>query len=469
MGAETQEGVEVSFFELDRLFMQSAKALRRKQRRQRRRERAGIGGSGDEDRSRSPVKGRWLAKKVAGLGGFTGKVDKVARTVIVTGVPESVDEKALFKHFSKCGTVSDVRRQLTRHQYHTGIVIVEFAEDDAINRACNMPAPHNALNGTELQVKRADDQIPKPDAEGAPMRTIMTRQQFTQQVLSQIKAGEMGTTGEASGPNMRKLYIKNLRPVVTEEDMRGIFKPFGEFDTFEMGNQECWITFMSHNDASDAMGSMQGFQLVAQELQIVLQSASVTPAAVPSMSKPPPVVPPVQPMDLKNDTDFGATGASMNPLHSRIELMKKLMTSHQQQGVPAVVGFEDGTTAAQAQAIASAAVPPTPKPGTPLSKTLLLQNMFTASTVDLEKDPKFYEEIREDTHDECAKFGRVLHVTVDPRGSTGLIYVLFEVPSQRQAAEVALNGRWFEGKKIIANGIDDSIWQDLAAQQAHGA
>jgi len=32
------------------------------------------------------------------------------------------------------------------------------------------------------------------------------------------------------------------------------------------------------------------------------------------------------------------------------------------------------------------------------------------------------------------------------------------------AGEMALNGRWFEGKKIIAMGIDDSIWQDLAAQ-----
>mmetsp|Transcript_2721 Transcript_2721/g.6352 ORF Transcript_2721/g.6352 Transcript_2721/m.6352 type:complete len:128 (-) Transcript_2721:52-435(-) len=112
----------------------------------------------------------------------------------------------------------------------------------------------------------------------------------------------------------------------------------------------------------------------------------------------------------------------------------------------------------------AAAVPPTPKPGTAVSRTLLLQNMFAPSTVNLRKDPRFYEEIREDTHDECAKFGKVLHVTVDPRGSTGLIYVLYETPQQRMAAELALNGRWFEGKKIVALGIDDSIWQALAAQ-----
>merc|ERR1719433_660791 len=117
-----------------------------------------------------------------------------------------------------------------------------------------------------------------------------------------------------------------------------------------------------------------------------------------------------------------------------------------------------------AAATTNSSVPPTPKPGTAVSRTLLLQNMFAPSSVNLRKDPKFYDEIREDTHDECAKFGKVLHVTVDPRGATGLIYVLYETPQQRMAAELALNGRWFEGKKIVALGIDDSIWQALAAQ-----
>merc|ERR1711972_491426 len=101
---------------------------------------------------------------------------------------------------------------------------------------------------------------------------------------------------------------------------------------------------------------------------------------------------------------------------------------------------------------ASAALPPTPKPGGATSRTLLLQSMFSPTNVNLSKDPRFYEDIREDTHEECSKFGKVLHVTVDPRGASGLIYILFEVPAQRQAAEMALNGRWFEGKKIAAAG-----------------
>merc|ERR1719436_25063 len=154
-----------------------------------------------------------------------------------------------------------------------------------------MPPPFNEILGATVTVKRADAQLAKSQA--APKR-MMTRQQFTQQVLSGLKTG--ATAGDASGPNMRKLHIKNLRPVVTEEDMRGIFKPFGDFEDFKMGSEECWITFVGHNDAQDAMGSMQGFQLVGQELQIALQ-----PVANPN---PAITAPPEMPaLDLKGDTD----------------------------------------------------------------------------------------------------------------------------------------------------------------------
>mmetsp|Transcript_76322 Transcript_76322/g.223793 ORF Transcript_76322/g.223793 Transcript_76322/m.223793 type:complete len:478 (-) Transcript_76322:49-1482(-) len=464
MGGDPLDFADISFLELDRLFTQSARTLRRKQLRKRRREREIKGDQSSSSPSRSPARRPLRGGRAApGFGGFTGSVEKVEKTVVVTNVPMSADEKTIFAHFSKCGTVSDVRIVRNRQENPTGTVIVEFGEDEGVTRACALPPPHNDINGTIVSVKRADAQLAKPNP--APKR-MMTRQQFTQQVLSGLKTG--ATVGETSGPNMRKLHIKNLRPVVTEEDMRGIFKPFGDFEAFQMGNQECWITFQNHNDAQDAMTSMQGFQLVGQELQIAMQAAA---APMPAIA----AAPPPETLDFKTDSDFGATGAAGTPLHNRIELMKKLLSSHSQQGVPTVVGMAVPGNAAPtppppstpAPAMA-AAVPPTPKPGTAVSRTLLLQNMFSPSAVNLRKDPRFYEEIREDTHDECAKFGKVLHVTVDPRGATGLIYVLYETPQQRMAAEMALNGRWFEGKKIVALGIDDSIWQALAAQAQGG-
>eukprot|EP00425_Heterocapsa_triquetra_P023634 CAMPEP_0195100844 /NCGR_PEP_ID=MMETSP0448-20130528/64766_1 /TAXON_ID=66468 /ORGANISM="Heterocapsa triquestra, Strain CCMP 448" /LENGTH=317 /DNA_ID=CAMNT_0040136065 /DNA_START=50 /DNA_END=1000 /DNA_ORIENTATION=- len=306
----------ISFFELDRLFSKSARALRRRQKRQRHRD-SKVDGSGS-DRSRTPPR-RLLGRSgraQTGFGGFTGSVEKVERTVVVAGVPLTADEKTLFTHFSRAGTVEDVMVVYSRFNKPTGTVIVEFAEDEAVTRACAMPPPLNEILGIAVKATRADAQLKKSNP--APKR-MMTRQEFTQQVLSGLKTG---VGAEPSGPNLRKLHIKNLRPVVTEEDMRGIFKPFGEFETFQMGTQECTIVFQNHNDAQDAMSSMQGFQLVGQELQITLQSVAVATPPAPAAAAP------VQDpnINLVNDSDFGATGTGAN-LNNRIEVMKKLMSS----------------------------------------------------------------------------------------------------------------------------------------------
>lgn len=403
-------------------------------------------------------------------GGFTGVVDKLEKTVVVTGVPQQAEERALFRHFAKCGPLLDIRVVRNKHDVPTGTVIVEYAEEDSVNRACSLQPPHSDFMGVPVVFKRADAQLTKKSAQ----KSIMTRSQLTQQVLSGLKAGG----SSESGPNMRKLHIKNLRPVVTEEDMRGIFKPFGDFAAVKMGQNECWITFETHNDAQDAMGSMQGFQLVGQELQITLQ------AAEPSFSVPAVPPPPMRErIDTKHDSDFGATG-TMAGMGNRLELMKKLAGAHSSTGVPMVVAAAGsgphqltnllpppppGVPPPPAVPTPPSQAPPPYTLGGPTSRTLLLTGMFEPTTVNLAQEPKFYEEIREDTHEECQKFGKVLHVTVDPRGSEGRIYVLYENPGQRQAAEAALNGRWFEGRKILAIGIEDSIWQALAAQSAPGA
>jgi len=461
---DVSEVAELSFFELDKLFTQAARTLKRKRKKQiQQREQDGLEADSEEELQDEPTNKRALrgAKLAHNFGGFSGHVVKVERTAIAAGCPAGADEKTLFKHFARCGTVIDLQILKNRHDLHTGIVLVEFDHDDSVNRAAALPPPFNEIQGVPTVVKRADLQVIR---KGEQPKRMMTREQFTKQVLQGLKA----SPDDLSGPNMRKLHIQNLRPVVTDEDMRGIFKPFGEFDTFEMGSQECWITFKTNSDANDAMSSMQGFQLVGQELKISLHAG---PAQIPSMSKaglPPP--PPNLDLDLKGDSDFGATGTG-GALQNRVQLMKKLMSSHQAGGIPTVVGNKAPSSGPAPPPPPGApppgsvaAMPPAPKPGGPTARTLLLQNMFSPLSVDLAKEPNFYNELREDTHEECSNFGKVVHVTVDPRGATGLIYILFEAAQMRSAAEMSLNGRWFEGKKILAEGIDDSIWQALAAQ-----
>mmetsp|Transcript_31280 Transcript_31280/g.57265 ORF Transcript_31280/g.57265 Transcript_31280/m.57265 type:complete len:331 (-) Transcript_31280:58-1050(-) len=318
---------DISFFELDKLFTESARTLRRRQRRRRQKEQqqAGGGGAAGQSRSRSrphPLRRhRFGGRELPQTGGFTSKVEKVERTVVVTGAPVTADERAFVKHFVRCGTIFDVKIVRTPKDKPTGVVIIEFVEEESAVKACSMLPPHNEMLGTIPQVKRADTQIKK---DAAPKR--MTRAQVTQQVLS-------GLRSIPTGPNMRKLHIKNLRPVVTEQDMRGIFKPFaaGDFEKFQMGDQECWITYESHSDAQDAMSSMQGFSLVGQELQIAMLAAEPLPETQPVIPVAPVASEPPQPepMDLKGDTDFEGTASFGSGNAGRIELMGKLLASRE--------------------------------------------------------------------------------------------------------------------------------------------
>eukprot|EP00933_Yihiella_yeosuensis_P071473 TRINITY_DN79679_c0_g1_i1.p1 TRINITY_DN79679_c0_g1~~TRINITY_DN79679_c0_g1_i1.p1 ORF type:complete len:465 (+),score=96.31 TRINITY_DN79679_c0_g1_i1:143-1537(+) len=452
---------EISFFELERLFQQSHRALKRRNARRKRKAKQ-EGDLSSSDRSRSPPRRGQLrigGRNVPATGGFTSKVEKLERVIMITNVPISIDELGIFRHFSKCGRIADMQLVRDRKGERTGVAVIEFEQESFAERACTLPEDFLQIAGQTVKIARGDAQVPKRETKPQQLQNMPgmrgvvppppapQKMSFTQQVLANLKKED------SVAPNLRRLHIKNLRPVVRDEDMKGIFKPFGEFEDFKMGICECWITFKSHTDAQDAMSSMQGFQLVGQELQIKME-----PVAKEQQKES-------EILDLKADTDFGANMAG-GGMHSRIQLMKKLMASHSQQGVPTVVGLAAPTASAPPVAAATpvAPLPPAPKPGSPSCRTLLLQNMFSNSSVDLKTEPKFYDEIRDDTYQECSKFGKVVHCTVDPRGSVGLIYVLYETPQQRVSGEMALNGRWFEGKKIIAQAIDDSIWTDLAAQ-----
>lgn len=305
MGGGRLDFVDISFFELDRLFAQSARALRLKKKRGRRREKAG-GVQSSSSRSRTPVLRRPLRRLIPPFGGFTGSVQKIERTIVINGVPQAVDERLLYEHFSRAGTVMDVHILRNRSDIPTSMVVVEFEEDEAVTKACTT-AFCEILN-TMVQIKRADAQLNRNMP--APKR-LATRHSFNQQVLSSYRNTE-------TGPHMRKLHIKNVVSVVEPDEMQKIFKPFGEFEAFEMekGKTECFVTYVNHEHAQNALQSMNGFHFVGQDLQI-----TVLPVAQPSTAAP------TEPdsLDLENDTDFGGAGGSTAP--SRVDLMKKLLGS----------------------------------------------------------------------------------------------------------------------------------------------
>jgi len=91
---------------------------------------------------------------------------------------------------------------------------------------------------------------------------------------------------------------------------------------------------------------------------------------------------------------------------------------------------------------------PPPVPQTPATCVVELKNMVTAQDLQSDQD---YEEILEDTKDECGQFGSLKSVVI-PRSGPGATKVFLSYVSQDDATKAiaALAGRTFDGSKVQA-------------------
>jgi len=77
---------------------------------------------------------------------------------------------------------------------------------------------------------------------------------------------------------------------------------------------------------------------------------------------------------------------------------------------------------------------------------IVLKNVFDPKE---ETGTEWIKEIEEDIVSECKKFGNVLHSSLEPN-SAGYVYLRFEAIDHARLAIKALNGRWFNNKRIVA-------------------
>lgn len=136
---------------------------------------------------------------------------------------------------------------------------------------------------------------------------------------------------------------------------------------------------------------------------------------------------------------------------------------------PAAAAAAAATAAAEATAAAKAMqMPPDPKAhthGTP-SNCFVLRNMFDPSE---ETEENWEDEIRDETVDECSKFGAVLHAAVD-KMSAGHVYVMFSDVASAAGAAAKMAGRYFAKKIISVEYIEQSKyvqkWPEAASAGA---
>jgi hypothetical protein len=85
----------------------------------------------------------------------------------------------------------------------------------------------------------------------------------------------------------------------------------------------------------------------------------------------------------------------------------------------------------------------------PTSNIVELKNMLTEQDLQSTED---YNEILEDTKEECSQFGSLKSVII-PRDGVGKCKIFLEYITQEDAGKAiqALAGRTFDGKAVIAN------------------
>eukprot|EP00962_Isochrysis_galbana_P057363 scaffold29716_cov62-Isochrysis_galbana.AAC.1 len=101
---------------------------------------------------------------------------------------------------------------------------------------------------------------------------------------------------------------------------------------------------------------------------------------------------------------------------------------------------------------APAAAPPAP--AGPATQIVLLKNMFDPNGKDEISDPDFFTDMHEDVLEEGAKFGVVAEAKII-RHSAGHVYLRFTQTEAAARAAASLHGRWFAGKQVLAEFVDE--------------
>ena len=103
-------------------------------------------------------------------------------------------------------------------------------------------------------------------------------------------------------------------------------------------------------------------------------------------------------------------------------------------------------------------------PATPASRVVVLEHMLTADDL---ANPDEYQDILEDTREECQQFGTLQQVIIPRAGEPGATKVFLEYATENDAAAAiaALEGRTFDGRQVAAGYYD----ADAFAAKNYGA
>ncbi|KAM7475168.1 hypothetical protein LguiB_022411 [Lonicera macranthoides] len=338
------------------------------------------------------------------------------RTVFAYQISLKADERDVYEFFSSAGKVRDVRLIMDRNSRRSkGVGYIEFYEAMSVPMAIALSG--QLLVGLPVMVKPSE-----------------AEKNLVQSTIS-VNGGIGGQIGPYTG-GARRLYVGNLHINIKEDQLRQVFEAFGAVELVQLPTD-------SDTSHSKGYGFVQFARLedarAAQSLngQLEIAGRAIKVTAVTDQAGMQDIG--VNPGDF--DDDEGG-GLSLNA-RSRALLMQKLDRSGTTSSL--TVNALAGLTGVSGLSVPAINVPSVDIVGVP-SECLLLNNMFDSQ---IEMEPDFDLDIKDDVQAECSKFGMLKHIYVD-KNTAGFVYLRFENTQAAMNAQRALHGRWFAAKMITA-------------------
>jgi len=229
---------------------------------------------------------------------------------------------------------------------------------------------------------------------------------------SQAEKNRASSNTTTAGPS--RVFVGNLHRDLKEEDVQHIFCHFGEIEIVNMPRDDsgvpkghAYVQFRNPNSAKRALAEVNGLELAGRALKVNLVNENSGTVIG----------------DIDDDNLGGESGVT------RQALMQKLASGGE------------------------AAKPLVPTSSNP-TRCIVVTNMFDP---ELEDDPNFDKDIKEDVEEECSNYGPIVHCFVD-KYSKGFVYIKFAVEEAAVVAVNQLNGRWFSGKMLSANYLDSDAY-----------
>ncbi|MEW5317543.1 MAG: hypothetical protein WDW38_008831 [Sanguina aurantia] len=416
------------------------------------------------------------------------EMERSTRTVFAYNLSLKADERDIFEFFSVAGRVLDVKLITDKNTKRSkGFAYIEYAQQTDVLSAVALTG--QLFKGQAMMVKSSEHEKNLAwEAQQQAKQNQAAAAAVLGGTLGGVAPSGFGAVPSLPGPPLItgpcKLSVENLNPQVAEQELQGLFQPFGPIEAVQIMRDPTGaslgsgsVQFSTIADATKAMQHYNGAPVSGSAAGIGCCASEAvwghTHGESPIERRPPPgdradaspltphpydthvrvhphvcVLEPRRGGELDDDEGRGgmkltaerrqalmarlATAAGMAP----VVLMPMLPPPPQQPAGPK--GVDPNLVLTQGVLGPSCPIP---------TPCILIKNMFSAAE---ESGENWDQEIGEDVKEECSKYGPVTHVSVD-KNSQGFVYLKFASTEAAAAAQHALHGRFFAGRCICCS------------------